>query len=346
MERVNRQWLLARRPAGEIVPEDFEYRELAFEEPKLEPGQIQVQSLLFRCTPAMRTMMKATSQFMPPMTIDEPVMGSVAAKVISSANSNYPVGSIISGFTHWQDYSVIDADKAPPNLKPKDVSLEDFEGIYGGNSITAYFGLLSEGEPKAGDTIVVSGAAGSTGSIAAQIGKVKGCKVIGIAGGQEKCQWLLDVCKLDGAIDYKKENIETRLRELCPEGVNVYFDNVGGETLDAVIENMVPFGRIALCGQISSYNAGDALAPGPRNMMRVIYWRLRLQGFLGFDYPSEMGNALQDLAEWHEAGLIVSKLDIHDGFENLPRTFMRLFDGSHFGTLLVKNDELEGDSTP
>ena len=143
MERVNRQWLLARRPAGEIVPEDFEYRELAFEEPKLEPGQIQVQSLLFRCTPAMRTMMKATSQFMPPMTIDEPVMGSVAAKVISSANSNYPVGSIISGFTHWQDYSVIDADKAPPNLKPKDVSLEDFEGIYGGNSIRLYITKLN-----------------------------------------------------------------------------------------------------------------------------------------------------------------------------------------------------------
>jgi NADPH-dependent curcumin reductase len=338
MERINRQWLLARRPQAAVMPEDFEYREVAMPDPELEPGQILVQSLLFRCTPAMRTMMKANSQFMPPMSIGQPVMGSAAARVIASANDDYAVGSVVSALTNWQDYTVIDAAKMPPSFKPTAVSLEDFEGIFGGNSITAYFGLLEVCDPQAGETVVVSGAAGSTGSVAAQIARVKGCTVVGIAGGSEKCKWLLDECKLDAVIDYKSEDIETRLKQLCPDGVNIYFDNVGGTTLDAVIENMAPFGRIALCGQISSYDAGDTLASGPRNMMRVIYWRLKLQGFLGFDYPDKMESALKDLGEWHANGKIVTRLDIHEGFKELPRTFMRLFDGSHFGTLLLKND--------
>lgn len=338
MESINRQWLLARRPDGPVQADDFDYREQPFTAPELAPGQILVQSLLFRCTPAMRTMMKANSQFMPPMTVGEPVMGSASARVIRSANEAFPEGSIVSGLTHWQDYSVIDAAQMPPQLKPENVALEDFEGILGGNSITAYFGLLEVGQPQPGETVVVSGAAGSTGSIAAQIARIKQCRVIGIAGGAEKCQWLRDTCRLDATIDYKSEDIETRLKELSPDGVHVFFDNVGGGTLDAVIENMVPFGRIALCGQISSYDEGDALAPGPNNMMRVIYWRLKLQGFLGFDYPEKMDTALADLARWHAEGEITARLDIREGFKELPRSFMRLFDGSHFGTLLVRND--------
>lgn len=338
MEMINRQWLLARRPDGAVKPEDFEYREQPFTVPQLQPGQILVQSLLFRCTPAMRTMMKANSQFMPPMTVGEPVMGSAAAKVIRSANEAFPEGSVVSGLTRWQDYSVIDAQTAPPGLKPDGVSLEDFEGVLGGNSLTAYFGLLEVGQPQAGETVVVSGAAGSTGSIAAQIARIKQCRVIGIAGGAEKCQWLRETCRVDATIDYKSEDIESRLKELCPDGVNVFFDNVGGDTLDAVIENMAPFGRIALCGQISSYDAGDSLARGPKNMMRVIYWRLKLQGFLGFDYPHQMKAALADLMRWKDQGELTAMLAIQDGFKQLPRSFMRLFDGSHFGTLLVKND--------
>ena len=341
MERVNRQWLLATRPEAGVTADNFEYREQPFADPELRPGQVLVQTLLFRCTPAMRTMMKANSQFMPPMQIAAPVMGSAAAKVIRSANADYPEGSIVSGLTSWQDYAVINAGDIPLNVKAADVSIEDFEGIFGGNSITAYFGLLRVGEPKPGETVVVSGAAGSTGSVAAQIARVKGCRVIGIAGGPEKCRWLKDGCRLDAVIDYKSEDIEARLRELCPGGVNVFFDNVGGATLDAVIENMAPFGRIALCGQIASYDAGNAMAPGPKNMMRVVYWRLKLQGFLGFDYPEHMRQALDDLAMWHEQGEIETRLDIREGFDQLPRTFMRLFDGSHFGTLLVKNDLAE-----
>ncbi|MEQ8406804.1 MAG: NADP-dependent oxidoreductase [Gammaproteobacteria bacterium] len=341
MNLMNRQWLLARRPDGPLSNDNFEYRELELQVPQLQPGEILVQSLLFRCTPAMRTMMKANSQFMPPMTVGEPVVGSASARVIQSANPDYPVGCIVSALTGWQDYVVLDANKMPPVRKPDDVSLEDFEGILGGNSVTAYFGLLKIGEPQPGDTVVVSGAAGSTGSIAAQIARVKQHRVIGIAGGEEKCAWLRNECRLDAVIDYKSEDVEQRLGELCPDGVNVYFDNVGGATLDAVIENMAPFGRIALCGQISSYDEGNALAQGPKNMMRVIYWRLKLQGFLGFDYPDEMEHALSELRQWHSNGEIVTRLAIHDGFAELPTTYRRLFDGSHFGTLLLRNDQAD-----
>jgi len=341
-ERVNRQWVLAKRPSGPLTTADFDYREIPFTPPALQPDQLLLQSVLFRCTPAMRTMMKGNSQFMPPMKVGEPVSGSAAARVIQSTHDDYPVGAIVSAMPGWQDYCVVDVNERPPALKPQEATLEEFEGVLGGNSLTAYFGLLEVGSPEAGETVVVSGAAGSTGSIAAQIARIRQCKVIGIAGGEEKCQWLREVCKLDGVIDYKAEDIESRLRELCPEGVNVFFDNVGGATLDAVIENMAPFGRVALCGQISSYDRGDALAPGPANMMRVIYWRLKLQGFLGFDYPEKMDRALADLARWHDQGELVARLDIRDGFANLPRTFMRLFDGSHFGTLLVRNDLPDG----
>ncbi len=326
MAEINRQWILARRPSGPVVEQDFELREQAFTRPELRKGEILVQSLLFRCTPAMRTMMKASSQFMPPMAVGETVRGSAAARVIDSAHADFPVGSIVSTMPGWQDYAVIDANQMPPSRKPDNVSLEDFEGVFGGNSITAYFGLLEVGAPRPGETVVVSGAAGSTGSMAAQIARIKQCRVIGIAGGGEKCRWLKDTCKLDEVIDYKSEDIESRIRELCPDGVNVYFDNVGGATLDAVIENMAPFGRIPLCGQISSYDEGDALAPGPKNMMRVVYWRLKLQGFLGFDYPDKMESAMADLAQLHQQGELVARMDIHDGLAELPRTFMRLFD--------------------
>lgn len=245
MEKINRQWILARRPSGPVVLEDFELREQPFTAPELKPGEILVQSLLFRCTPAMRTMMKANSQFMPPMPVGETVRGSASARVIDSAHDDYPAGTIVSTMPGWQDYAVVDAGQMPPGRKPDNISLEDFEGVFGGNSITAYFGLLEVGDPQPGETVVVSGAAGSTGSIAAQIARIKQCRVIGIAGGKEKCQWLKDACRLDAVIDYKSENIESRLRELCLDGVNVYFDNVGGATLDAVIENMAPFGRVA-----------------------------------------------------------------------------------------------------
>lgn len=337
---LNRQWVLARRPTGHICPDDFAYQEEAFEPAPLKPGEILLKSRVFRFAPAMRTWIKATSQFVPPMPLDRPVTGSCSAEVLASENPAYPVGAIVSAMTGWQDYAVVDPAKlrTPPRIKPAGVSIEDFESLLGGNSLTAYFGLLRIGEPNPGETVLVSGAAGSTGAMAAQIGKIVGCKVVGIAGGRDKCDWLVEACGLDAAIDYKAENVERRLGELCPEGVNVFFDNVGGAILDAAIEHMAPFGRVALCGQIGSYDEGDALAAGPRNMMRVIYWRLKLQGFLMFDFADETAQAEADLRRWSEEGRLMHKVDLHHGFDQLPATFMRLFDGSNFGTLLLTND--------
>lgn len=338
--RINRQWLLGRRPQARVVPEDFAYREEPFDEPPLAPGQILARSRLFRFAPAMRTWMKGTSQFAAPMALGRPVMGTCAAEVIDSANADYPVGRIVSVMMGWQDYAVIDPARLliPLRVKPDDVSIVDFEGIYGSNSLAAYFGLLRVGQPAPNETLLVSGAAGSTGAIAAQIGKIQGCRVIGIAGGPAKCDWLLNDCRLDAAIDYKSQDVAARLADLCPRGINVFFDNVGGALLDAAIEHMAPHGRVVLCGQISSYDDGDALAPGPRNMMRVIYWRLKLQGFLSIDHYGDLDVAQQDLQRWAGEGRLAHHEEIEEGFARLPLAFMRLFDGSHFGTLLLKVD--------
>ncbi|MET0375156.1 MAG: NADP-dependent oxidoreductase, partial [Rhizorhabdus sp.] len=252
----------------------------------------------------------------------------------------YPVGTVVSAMTGWQDYAVVAPDELPVPLRVKapDMDLVDFEGLFGGNSLTAYFGLLRIGEPRAGETLLVSGAAGSTGSIAAQIGKIMGCRVIGIAGGTDKCRWLVETLGLDAAIDYKHEDVEARLSVLCPDGVHIFYDNVGGATLDAAIAHMAPHGRVVLCGQIGSYDEGDSLSPGPKDMMRVIYWRLKLQGFLSFDYDDERPAAEADLARWAADGRLIHHAEMIEGFDRLPATYLRLFDGSHRGTMLLRPD--------
>jgi len=337
---INRQWLLAHRPARHLTHADFEYREIPYALPALAPGQILLRNRLFRFSPAMRGWMKATAQYVPPMAIGQPVLGNAAAEVIASRSPDYPVGSIVSTLTSWQDFQVMDPSvvAVPPRIKPADMSLEDFEGVFGSNSLTAYFGLLDVGRPRSGETVLVSGAAGSTGSVAAQLAKIMGCRVIGIAGGAEKCAWLRETCGLDATIDYKSEDVARRLAEFCPDGVDVFFDNVGGSLLDSAIEVMARFGRIVLCGQIASYDDGDALAPGPRNMMRVIYWRLKLQGFLVFDYIDQLPSALADLRRWHDEKRITHHSERVRGFARLPETFLRIFDGSSHGTLLLEAD--------
>lgn len=337
---LDRQWLLARRPVGHVSLDDFEYREVEMADPELAPGEILLKSKIFRVVPAMRTTMKATSIFGPPMPLGEPVMSSATAEIVRSNNPDYPVGKSIATLMGWRDYMVFNPSRAinPPQFKPDDMSHVDYQCLYGGNTITAWGGMLRAGDPQPGETLVVSGAAGSTGSMAAQFGKIKGCRVIGIAGGKDKCDWLINELKLDAAIDYKSENVEARLRELCPAGVNIFYDNVGGEILDAVIENMAPFGRVILCGQISSYDEGDALAPGPRNMMRVVYFRLKLQGILGFDYYREFDAFKNDVSQWFREGKLIHREEVFEGFDQLPRSFMRLFDGTSMGTMMVTVD--------
>jgi NADPH-dependent curcumin reductase CurA len=335
--RVNRQWILARRPGGPLALSDLEYRETPLADETLRPGEILVRNRMFTLVPAIRTWMEADSTYMPPIALGAPVSCPALGEVVASADPRFGVGSRVSGMTAWEDYSRLDTAVAWVGPVPDGVAAADALGLFGGNSLTAYFGLLKVGQPQPGETVLVSGAAGSTGSMAAQIAKVKGCRVIGIAGGGDKCAWLTDTLKLDGAIDYKAGNVAARLRALCPDGIDVFFDNVGGDILSDAVETMAMNGRIVLCGQISAYD-GRGGAPGPRDMLPVIFKRLRIQGFISSDYMAERDAAVADLARWAGQGRLIHRMDVRHGFTNLPQTFQGLFSGANNGTLVLEVD--------
>jgi NADPH-dependent curcumin reductase CurA len=270
------------------------------------------------------------------LPLGQPVMAPAGCEVLVSARPGVAVGSLVTARTSWQDLVRVGSDH-PVNPVPAGLTLTDAMGVLGLNTLTAYFGLLRVGRPVAGETVLVSGAAGSTGAIAAQIGKLKGCRVIGIAGGAAKCEWLVRELGLDGAVDYKAGPIEAQLRALCPQGVDVFFDNVGGEVLQAAIEVMARKGRIVLCGQIASYNGGRP-AEGPRNMMRLIYGSITMQGFLQGDYAAEVPAAFEELRGWFADGHLIGRVDAKPGFMQIPETFAALFEGGNQGTLLALVD--------
>jgi NADPH-dependent curcumin reductase CurA len=346
VSEVNRQWLLKRRPEGNLSEADFEYKEADMPSGGLKAGEIKVRNVGFLCAPTMRNWMDPPSKNLyPSIPLGQPIMAPAAARVVASASEGIAVGDRVLGLSTWQDYAVIPGGgMRRPTLIPEGISFLEGIGRYGLNPMTAYFGLLDVGAAQSGETLVVSGAAGSTGSTAAQIGKVKGMTVIGIAGSKSKCDWLTEQCGIDGAIDYKSENVEKRLSELCPKGINVFYDNVGGEILQAAINNMAPRGRIVLCGQISSYD-NDESAEGPRNMMRLVYGSIRMQGFLCGNYADRFDEATTQLKSWTESGQINYREDLRVGFENLPNSFRSLFDGSNIGTLLVQIDDSATETT-
>jgi len=335
MVERNRQWLLRRRPIGMIHPDDFEYRETDIPAPSvMRPGEVLLRNRIFLCAPTMRNWMgeKGNSLY-PSIPLGAPVMVPAAGEVLVSKNDAIPVGARVRTMSSWQDYQVIPAGQ-PLSTIPDELSFVEAMGIFGLNSLTGYFGLLKVGRPRPGETLVVSGAAGSTGSVAAQIGKIKGCRVIGIAGGAEKCNWLTKECGLDAAVDYKSEHVYERLAALCPAGIDIFYDNVGGDVLQAAVDNMARHGRIVLCGQIAGYN-DDRPVEGPRNMMRIIYGSVTMQGFLMGDYANEVNDALERLRAWVKGGRISHREDIRGGFEKIPETFSALFDGTNHGTLLA-----------
>lgn len=338
---TNRQWRLKRRPQGKLSVEDFDYREVQKPDPAgLKSDELLLQNVVFLCAPTMRNWMEPPGNGLYPSTaLDAPVMALAAARVVASTDPKYPPGTRVFAMSSWQDYQVMPTNAGLP-LSPiaEGLSFIDGLGRYGLNPLTAYFGLLDVGQPKAGETLVVSGAAGSTGSAAAQIGKIQGLHVVGIAGGKAKCDWLTTECGIDAAIDYKSEDVAARLADLCPQGINVFFDNVGGDILQAAVNNMAPFGRVVLCGQISSYN-DDAPAEGPRNMMRLVYGSIRMQGFLCGSYSDRFGEGVANLKAWTEKGQLIHREDVRSGFEDLPQHFGALFDGSNNGTLLVTIDQ-------
>jgi NADPH-dependent curcumin reductase CurA len=221
---------------------------------------------------------------------------------------------------------------------PEGQDLIEAMGPMGMNALTAYFGLTEVGRPQAGETLLVSGAAGSTGSVAAQIGRILGCRVVGVAGGPEKCEWLVDELRLDAAIDYREGSLVEQVMKKCPEGVDIFYDNVGGDVLQAAVENMNKFGRIVLCGQIAGYN-GSRPVPGPTNMMRMVYGSIRMQGFLLGDYEDELPRARVDLGRWIAEGRLTHREDVRSGFEHIPTVYEEIFTGGNNGTLLIVTDD-------
>ena len=329
----NRKWILAARPHGMVKESDFSLVEEELATDALQPGQFVTRNVMFGFDPAMRGWIEDVPSYMPPVQIGAVMRGSAVGEVIQSRNDDFPVGALARGLFGWQEYTLLNPGGFLARL-PQGTTPEGSFSAVGGSGLTAYFGLLDVGAPKEGETVVVSSAAGSVGCIVAQIAKIKGCRVIGIAGGKEKCDWLRDVVKLDGVIDYRSENVEQRLGALCPNGIHVYFDNVGGEMLQAALTHIADFGRIPMCGAISTYNDASP-SPGPNNLMNAVTRRVRMQGFITSDFTARRPEAEAALQQWFDAGLIHVRSDIQHGFENIPKTFLRLFRGENQGKQML-----------
>jgi NADPH-dependent curcumin reductase CurA len=333
-ERTNRRWLLAERPTGMI--EDRHFRWVEEPVPTLDTDdEILVRNLYLSLDPTQRGWL-ARDTYLPAIAMGDVVRSGGLGRVEQSRSPDFAVGDLVQGLVGWQDYALLptSAGRAPTKVPPG-VPIPLAMSALGTTGLTAYFGLLDVGRPQAGETVVVSGAAGATGSIVGQIARIKGCRAIGIAGGKEKCQWLVREARFDAAIDYKSEDVRARLNELCPKGIDVYFDNVGGDLLDVALACLAMRGRIVVCGAIAIYNDAT-LRPGPKNYLNLITRRGRMEGFLVFDYVKRAPEAVMELWGWIQAGQVVNQVDVKEGLENAPATLRRLFQGENVGKQLLK----------
>ena len=330
---LNHQFRLTSRPAGAVKRSDFAYG--SEEVRALADGEVLIQTAYISLDPAMRGWMNASeNSYMPPVALGDVMRAIAAGRVIDSRNAAFAVGDHVTGLLGVQEYAIstgqglfkVDAALAPLPL---------FLGTLGMTGMTAYFGLLDVGQPKAGETVVVSGAAGAVGATVGQIAKIKGARVVGIAGGADKCRYLVEELGFDAAIDYKSENVAKALRQHCPQGVDVFFDNVGGEILDAVLSNLAMHARVVICGAISQYNNLEQ-ARGPANYLQIMVKRATLRGVMVADYYPRAKEAITDMAGWLRAGQLKTREDVVTGLETFPETFQKLFDGSNNGKLVLK----------
>ncbi|AMB87673.1 NADP-dependent oxidoreductase [Pseudomonas agarici] len=328
----NRQFLLAKRPAGAATRDTFTYQEV----PVGKPGtnQILVRNQYLSLDPAMRGWMNEGKSYIPPVGLGEVMRALGVGEVIASNNPGFAVGDYVNGALGVQDY-FLGEPRGFYKVDPKLAPLPRYLSALGMTGMTAYFALLDVGAPKAGETVVISAAAGAVGSIAGQIAKLKGCHVVGIAGGGEKCRYLIEELGFDGVIDYKNEDVQAGLKRECPKGVDVYFDNVGGDILDAVLTRLNLKARIVICGAISQYNNKEAVK-GPANYLALLVNRARMEGFVVLDYAPRFAAAGQEMAGWMAKGLLKSKEDIVEGLQTFPETLMKLFSGENFGKLVLK----------
>ncbi len=335
MARKNQQFLLAARPEGELKPSDFELVEAPMPEPG--EGEFLVEARYLAVEPAMKGWMEGRVDYVAPMEIGEVMRGNVMGCVVASNNGDYPVGSLVMGMLGWQRYAVCDGRSLPLQLVPEGIEARAAMNVLGITGLTAYFGLLDIGAPKKGDTVLISGAAGATGSIAGQLARIEGARVVGIAGGPDKCEWLLSELGFDAAIDYKAGNTAAQVADACPDGINVYFDNVGGEILDIALDQLADRARVVLCGGISRYNETGPV-PGPVNYFNLVLRRARMEGFIVLDYANRFPEAIEVLVKHLVSGELRHRETVLEGVEQLPQALMNLFTGANVGKQLVAVD--------
>jgi hypothetical protein len=328
----NHQFRLAARPVGAVKRSDFNY----VDEPARSPGdnEVLVKTLYLSLDPAMRGWMNEGKSYIPPVQLGEVMRAGGVGKVVESKHPQFKAGDFVYGTLGIQEYATIDGkglSKVDPSVAPLPVYL----GTLGMPGMTAYFGLLDIGKPQPGETVVVSGAAGAVGTVVGQIAKIKGCRVVGIAGGKEKCEYLTQTLGFDAAIDYKSEDVKKSLRQHCPKGVDVYFDNVGGDILDTVLTQLARKARIVICGAISQYNSTTGVK-GPSNYLSLLVNRASMTGMVVFDYADRYADAGREMAGWYQAGQLKTREDIVTGLETFPEALLKLFSGENFGKLVFK----------
>lgn len=333
---ANRQLVLRRRPQGIVGPEHFELRTASVPEPA--EGQALVRIELLSLDPAQRSFLNEHPPWGPPMEIGDVMRGDAVARVVRSRSDAFCEGELVEGWFGWQDYAVIGKrDLGPIGRVPDGTAPEDALSALGLTGLTAYFGVIEVGRPRSGQTMVVSAAAGATGSVAGQVAKALGCRVIGIAGGERKCRWLLETAGFDAAIDHRAEDVGARLRALCPDGVELFFDNVGGTVLDHVLGHLAYDATIVVCGSVSSgYTEDEHLPPGPRNYVKLSGRSARMEGFTLGDFSERLADGRRQLAAWLADGVLHRAHDVMDGLEQAPEGLRRIFRGENLGKAMVR----------
>ncbi len=329
----NRQFLLARRPEGAVQRSDFNFVTTPLR--ALEDGEILVQVSHISLDPAMRGWMNAsTESYMPPVGLGDVMRAIAVGRIVESRNPGFAAGEHVTGLLGVQEYAIhngMGLSKVDPSLAP----LPLFLGALGMPGLTAYFGLLDVGQPKEGDTVVVSGAAGAVGALVGQIAKLKGARVIGIAGGPDKVRYLVEELGFDAAIDYKTEDVAAALRQHAPKGIDVFFDNVGGAILDAALANLAHGARVVICGAISQYNNTEAVA-GPSNYLQLLVKRATMRGVMVSDYYHRAMEAITTMGGWIQAGKLKTREHVVQGLDTFPETFAKLFTGANQGKLVLQ----------
>jgi NADPH-dependent curcumin reductase CurA len=326
-------WRLQKRPVGDIADGDLAFVEEAI--PPLADGQFLLQVGYLSLDPTNRIWMSDMEQYMPPVGLGDPMRGGVVGRVVASRKPGVTEGQLMAGLGEWASHMVTDGTGMGPFPELPGISIPAAFGTFGVVGPTAYFGLMDIGQPKPGETLVVSAAAGGVGQIVGQIGKLKGCKVIGIAGGPDKCRYIVDELGFDAAIDYKAEDVGAALDRLAPEGVDINFEHVGGKIMSAVLDRMKTFGRVPLCGMISGYNATDATEE-PGRWTMILMRRLTIRGFIVTDFADRFPESFQALAGWMMEGKLKTRQDIRPGLDKANEWVKLLYSGGNFGKLLVE----------